>query len=81
MPVKPDARTLPLKEQIFEIPGGLRVQLAVSTAEDAPYRLILFGDALPFGNYEVLFNTEGEEAGGGTSLTGSCRPSWLREIT
>lgn len=80
MPVKPAAAVLPLKEQIFEIPGGLTIQLLASEAEDAPYRLILHGDALPFGSYEVLFNAEGEEAGGGTALTGSCRPSWLREL-
>ncbi len=80
MAVKPDAETLKIKEQIIEDPvTGLSFQFVAVPGGDAPFRLRVFGD-LSFGNREFLFDENGEEAGAGTALSGSCHPSWLREV-
>ncbi len=80
MAVKPDARILKIKEQIIEDPvTGLSFQFAFVPESSAPFRLRIFGD-LPYGNREIIFDKNGEEAGAGTALSGSCHPSWLREV-
>ncbi len=66
MPVRKDAKTLPIKEQIIHIPGGLTLRFYVAPLSTARYRLALEGEGLPFGNYEILFDLTGAEAGGGT---------------
>jgi hypothetical protein len=43
-------------------------------------RLVIAGDALPFGNREILFDDEGREAAAGTLLGSFRRPSWLRKV-
>ena len=74
MAVKPGGRKLNIAEQIIEDPvSGLTIQFAV--APDGTSRLRLYGDALRFGNRELLFDREGAEAGGGTALTDFCQPS------
>ena len=81
MAIKPDGGMCRFREQIIEDPvSGLTIQITHKTGSDAPYRLSIHGD-LPFGNREFLFNDIGEEAGAGTALTDSCRPSWLREVS
>jgi len=77
---KPDAKLLTIKEQIIEDPvSGLTFQFAVSAAEDAPFRLRIYGN-LPNGNREILFNADGEEAGAGTALVGRCQATWIRGV-
>lgn len=80
MAVKPDAGILKIKEQIIEDPvTGLSFQFVLVPESSALYRLRIFGD-LPYGNREIIFDKNGEEAGAGTALSGSCHPSWLQEV-
>ena len=80
MAVKPDGDILAIREQIIDLAGGLTLEFKVMRGSDAPMRLVLAGDNLPFGNYEVLFDRTGAEAGGGTALAGLCKPTWLHEV-
>lgn len=66
MPVKQNAQTLPIKEQIIHV-DGLTLKFYVVPESTARYRLALEGEVLPFGNYEILFDVTGAEAGGGTA--------------
>lgn len=80
MAIKPNGRMCEIREQIIEDPvSGLTFQFVSIPGSDAPVRLRVWGD-VPFANREFLFNQEGEEAGAGTLLSGTCRPSWLREV-
>ena len=80
MAIKPDAGTLKIKEQIIEDPvTGLSFKFIVVPGSTARYRLRIFG-SLPYGSREFLFDEDGAEAGAGTAMGGSCRPSWLQEI-
>ena len=80
MAVKPDGGICAIREQIIEDPAsGLTFQFELKPESSAPIRLRVFGD-LPFGNREILFDRNGNEAGAGTSLIGSCRPTWLKEV-
>lgn len=76
MSVKPDGRAWTVREQIVEDPAsGLTIQFEVMP--DGEPRLRIFGNALPFGNREIVFDANGIEAGGGTVTAGLCKPSWL----
>lgn len=80
MALKPNGSVCSIREQIVEdVASGLTFQFVHKPGSDAPFRLVVAGD-LPFGNREILFNPDGEMAGAGTVLNGSCRPSWLREV-
>jgi hypothetical protein len=80
MSVKPDAKQWAVQEQIVEDQTtGLTFQFEVMEGSDAPFRLRIFGK-VPFGNREILFDKNGEEAGGGTLLAGLCRPAWLQKV-
>lgn len=80
MATKPNGDVCRIREQMIEDPvSGLTFQFVCKRGSDAPYRLLIYDD-LPFGNREFLFNAEGAEAGAGTALSGSCRPTWLREV-
>lgn len=75
MSVKPNGRQWCVVEQIVEdLVSGLTFQFEVMP--DGESRLRVFGDTLPFGNREIVFDAAGVEAGGG-SYTGLCRPAWL----
>lgn len=75
MSVKPDGKMWEIREQIVEDPAtGLTFQFEVMPNGEP--RLRIFGSELPFGNREIVFDGNGEEAGGGT-YTGLCRPAWL----
>lgn len=81
MPLKPDGADCLIREQIIEDPvSGLTFQFVSKPGSDAPVRLLIYGN-LPYGNREILFDRKGAEAGAGTALTSSCRPSWLREVS
>ncbi|MCI0703586.1 MAG: hypothetical protein L0241_21100 [Planctomycetia bacterium] len=80
MPVKPDGKLWVVREQIVEDPAsGLTLQFEVDPSGNM--RLRIFGDTLPYGNREILFDKNGEEAGAGTATSGLCRPSWLEEVS
>ncbi len=81
MAVKPNGAICAIREQVIEDPvSGLTLQFIHMPDSDAPVRLRIHGD-LPHGNREILFNHDGVEAGAGTALNGSCRPSWLKEVS
>ncbi len=80
MAVKPNGGVCTIREQIIEDPvSGLTIQFVSMPDSDAPVRVRIFGN-LPYGNREILFDKNGEEAGAGTAFGGSCRPGWLREV-
>lgn len=80
MALKPNGGLCAIREQIIEDPvSGLTFQFEMKPGSDAPVRLRIFGN-LPFGNREILFDEDGKEAGAGTALVGSCRPSWLKQV-
>jgi len=78
MSLKPNGEMWAIREQVIEdAVTGLTFQFALMPG--GMPRLRVYGD-LPFGNREILFDADGEEAGSGTALTGLCRPSWLRQV-
>ena len=78
MALKPNGNICEVREQIVEDPAtGLILQFECN---DGRLRLIIAGDALPFGNREILFDSEGREAGAGTLLGEFRRPSWLKPV-
>jgi hypothetical protein len=80
VPVKPNAKSLQIKEQIIDDrPSGL--SLMFEALPDGTSKLVICGDSLPFGNREIIFGMTGEEGGGGTALMSACRPTWLREVS
>lgn len=80
MAVKPNAQYFKIKEQIVEdLATGLTFQFSYMPETDAPFRLKIFGD-LPYGNREILFDREGNEAGSGTLIARTCPPSWIKAV-
>ena len=79
MPIKSDAEDWTIKEQNIEDRiTGLTFQFEkLPTGRMA---LRVFGKAIPFGNREFLFWTDGTEAGNGTVVSGLCRPAWLTAV-
>jgi len=80
MALKPDGADWTIKEQIVEDPAsGLTFQFEVMPESTARFRLRVFGDALPFGNRQILFGVSGAEAGAETACA-LCKPAWLGPI-
>ena len=81
MATKPDAKDCLIKEQIIDdLASGLTLQFEYRPKSDCPFKLLICGAALPFGNREIFFDKNGEEAAAGT-YTGDCpRPTWIKEI-
>ena len=80
MAVKPNGRACTIQEQIIEDPvSGLSFQFLIVDGTSAPVRLRISGN-IPNGNREFVFDDTGVMTGAGTSLVGSCRPSWLRVV-
>lgn len=78
MPIKPNASLCAIKEQIVEdLASGLILQFE---CVEGRTRLVIAGRALPFGNREIIFDTEGREAAAGTLVGEFRRPSWLKEV-
>jgi len=79
MALKPDGKPWTVREQIVEdLASGLTFQFEVMP--DGEVRLRVYGDALPFGNREIIFDEKGAEAGAGTATAGLCRPAWMAPI-
>ena len=73
--IKPDAQDCRIKEQIIDdVLTGLTLQF--DALPDGTYRLRISGE-IPFGNRDWIFNSQGEEAGGGTGLACTPRSDWL----
>ena len=79
MPIKPNGSLCSIKEQIVEdLASGLILQFE---CENGKTRLVIAGRALPFGNREIIFDTDGREAAAGTLVGEFRRPSWLKEVS
>ncbi len=79
MPIKPNGALCAIKEQIVEdLVSGLILQFE---CQNGRTRLVIAGSALPFGNREIIFDSEGREAAAGTLVGEFRRPSWLRKVT
>ena len=78
MPLKPHGMLCAIKEQIVEdVASGLILQFECDAGRT---RLVIAGRALPFGNREIIFDSEGREAAAGTLVGEFRRPSWLKEV-
>jgi hypothetical protein len=78
MPVKPNGALCAIKEQIVEdLASGLILQIECTNGRT---RLVIAGRALPFGNREIIFDSEGREAAAGTLVGEFRRPSWLKGV-
>jgi len=65
-------------EQIVDDPAsGLVLQFESSAGKT---RLVIAGKSLPFGNREILFDSDGKEAAAGTLLGEFRRPSWIKRV-
>ena len=79
MPIKPNASDWTIKEQIVEDGvSGLSIQFKVMP--DGTPRLVIYGESLPCGNREIVFDENGAEAGAGTATTGLCHANWISEV-
>lgn len=72
--IEPVPPNLIIAEQtIIGDASGLTFQFMVNEKSiDSPYKLIIFGASLPFGNREILFGKDGIKNGGGTFVGGAC---------
>jgi hypothetical protein len=78
MPVKPNGALCAIREQIVEdLASGLILQIECHNGRT---RLVIAGRALPFGNREIIFDSEGKEAAAGTLVGEFRRPSWLKRV-
>jgi hypothetical protein len=78
MPIKPNGSLCGIREQIVEdLASGLVLQFECTNGRT---RLVIAGAALPFGNREIIFDSEGKESAAGTLLGEFRRPSWLKGI-
>ena len=78
MPLKPNGQVCKVREQIVEdLASGLVLQFECI---DGKMRLVIAGKVLPFGNREILFDAEGNEAAAGTLIGKFRRPSWLKSV-
>ena len=80
MALKPGGEICTIREQIIEDPvTGLTFQFATAPGTSAPFRLKIFGD-VPHGNREIAFDQDGQQVAAGTMVSGSCAPTWIREV-
>jgi hypothetical protein len=78
MPIKPNGALCKVREQIVEDDAsGLILQFECTNGRT---RLIIAGEALPFGNREIIFDDDGREAAAGTLVGAFRRPSWLTPV-
>ncbi len=68
-----------VRQQIIEDEAsGLTIQFEVMPSGERKLRL--FGGALPYGNREITFDSQGREVGAGTATTGPCKPTWITQV-
>ena len=78
MPVKPNGLKCAIREQIVDdAASGLTLLFECDAGRT---RLVIAGKSLPYGNREILFDSDGKEAGAGTLVGGFRRPSWLKVV-
>ena len=78
MPIKPNGAKCTIREQIVEDhASGLTL---LFECENGRARLVIASKALPYGNREIVFDDDGNEAGAGTLVGKFRRPSWLKEV-
>jgi hypothetical protein len=78
MPIKPNGAKCTIREQIVEDhASGLTL---LFECENGRARLVIASKALPYGNREIVFDNDGNEAGAGTLVGKFRRPSWLKEV-
>ena len=78
MPLKPNGALCSIREQIVEdLASGLTLMF---DCHDGKPRLVIAGGSLPFGNREILFDSDGKEAAARTLLGEFRRPSWLKSV-
>ena len=78
MPVKPNGNVCAIREQIVEDQAsGLILQFECNGGRT---RLVIAGAALPFGNREIIFDSQGRESAAGTLVGEFRRPSWLKSV-
>jgi len=78
MATKLGAKDCLIKEQIIEdLTTGLTLQFV--RYDNGNCRLTLFGDILPYGNRDIIFDSNGEEAGGGTHVGECPKPTFIKE--
>ena len=78
MPVTPTGVLCSIREQLGEdLATGLVLQFE---CVEGRTRLVIAGEALPFGNREILFDHDGREAASGTLVGQFRKPSWLKPI-
>ena len=79
MPLKPNGLVCNVREQIVEDRAtGLVLQFECNNGHGL--RLVIAGRNLPFGNREIVFDSEGREAGSGTLVGEFRKPSWLKSV-
>ena len=79
MALKTNAKSWTIKEQIIEdSASGLTFQF--ETLPCGEFRLRIYGDSLPCGNRELMFDVAGDEAGAGTTTSVLCRPAWMERV-
>lgn len=62
--MKENRKQWSIPEQIIEdLISGLTFQFEVVPDSDTPFKLKVFGDSIPFGNREILFDVNGNDAG------------------
>ena len=78
MPVKPNGLKCWIREQIVDdAASGLTL---LFECDNGRTRLVIAGKSLPYGNREILFDSDGKEAGAGTLVGNFRRPSWLKSV-
>ena len=80
MAVKPGGKDITIKEQIIDLGTVTLLFEAFEDDDTDSSRLIITGDAIPFGNLEIFFGREGGFSGSGTALQSACTPSWLKAV-
>ncbi len=74
--VKPNGEEWTIKEQIVrDEVTGLTLQFELRPSGRP--RLIITGDAVPFGNREIGFSHDGVECDGGTHVSECPNPGWV----
>ena len=80
MAIKPNGLSCNIREQIInDLVTGLTLQF--ETVDDGTARLRIYGDFLPLGNREIIFDKDGREAATGVAMAGPCHATWLKEVT